>query len=77
MLNLVVALMKALDFSAKVFDFCIVDLSFDFVAQRELRMKSFSFRLREFYISKRIDHSRLFRTCTSRSRDHTISDEFS
>ena len=77
MLNLVAALMKALDFSAKVFDFCIVNLSLDFVAQRELKiMKSFSFKLREFYIQKRINHSRLFRTCTSRSGGHTISDEF-
>ena len=39
MLNLVVVLMKALGFSAKVLGFCIVDLSLDFVAQRELKMK--------------------------------------
>ena len=67
---------KIFDFSAKMLDFCIVNLSLDFVTQFELKMKSYSFRLKEIYIQKKMNHSRLFRTCTSRSKNHTISDEF-
>ena len=72
MLNFVAALMNCVislfsSESSTRFDFCIVNLSLDFVAQRELK----------FYIQKRINHSRLSRTCTSRSGGHTIiSDEF-
>ena len=69
-------LTKVLGFSTKVLGFCIVNLALHIVAQRDLRMKSLLFRLREFYIQKRIDHSRIFRTCTFSTESHFISDDF-
>ena len=44
---------KCTKYFTKIFDFCIVNLSFDFVVQRNLITKSFSFKLKKIYIQKK------------------------